>query len=215
VILQEPSLTSYADDLFGEEGALLREFRREAVAEGLPSIQVPTDLGRLLGVLISMKRARKVLEIGTLFGYSAIVMARAMPEDGKLITLEVNPKHAEIAARNLERAGVIRKVTIIQGPAELTLASVRGQVFDLVFIDANKDGYPKYLRRALRLTGPGSIIVADNVWRGGAVAAPAAGDPVAQGVATFNKALASEPRLVSTFVPTRNGEDAASISVVR
>jgi predicted O-methyltransferase YrrM len=215
VIMQELSLASYADDLFGGEDELLRELRREAVEEGLPAIQVPTDLGRLLVVLISMKRARKVLEIGTLFGYSAILMARAMPEDGELITLEVDEKHADIARRNLERAGVKERVTVIQGPAEQTLESIGGQVFDLVFIDANKDGYPMYLRRALGLTGPGSIIVADNLWRSGAVAAPAAEDPVVQGIVTFNKAVASEPRLVSTFIPTRGGQDAASISVVR
>jgi predicted O-methyltransferase YrrM len=209
------SFSKYADGILGGEDQLLAELRRAAALDGLPSIQVPTDLGRLLTVLVMMLPARRVLEIGTLFGYSAILMARAMPQDGLLTTLEVDPKHAGIARANLEKASVADLVSVVEGPALHTLDGLRGEVFDLIFIDADKDSYPAYLERAIELSRPGTVIVADNVWRGGCVVAPAEGDSSNVGLAEFNKALGNDDRLVSTFIATRDGEDAASISVVR
>jgi predicted O-methyltransferase YrrM len=209
------SFTEYSETIFGGEDELLAEMRRAATEEGLPTIQVPTDLGRLLAVLVTLLPAKRILEIGTLFGYSAILMARAMPPGGSLTTLEVDPKHAQIARTNLERAEVADRVSIVQGPALQTLDTFRGEVFDLVFIDADKDSYPDYLQRAIELTRPGSVIVADNVWRAGRVVAPQSDDAGTTALAQFNRMLGADHRLVSTFIPTRDGEDGASVSVVR
>jgi predicted O-methyltransferase YrrM len=206
------TLDEYAQKLFGGEDVLLNEMRREAEEKGIPAIQVPPDLGRLLRLLMVQTQAKSVLEIGTLFGYSSILMARAMPVDGRLVTLEVNPMHADVAQQNLERAGVAEKVWIMRGPAAETLESLRGQIFDLVFIDADKDSYPRYLELSLHLVRSGSIIVADNVWRNGAVLAPQ--DSTAEGAARFNELLARDTRLQSTMIATRGGADAASVSIV-
>jgi predicted O-methyltransferase YrrM len=211
--MNRTTMDEYALRLFGGEDALLEGMRREAEEQGIPTIQVPPDLGRLLRLLIVQTRARKVLEIGTLFGYSSILMARAMPDDGTLVTLEVNSRHADLAQQNLERAGVADRVTIVRGPAAQSLESLRGQIFDFVFIDADKDSYPLYLDLSLPLVTSGSIIVADNVWRDGAVLVPE--DSTSRGAASFNERLAGEPRLQSTMIATRGGADAASISVVR
>jgi predicted O-methyltransferase YrrM len=213
--LKTISFTEYADNIFGGEDPLLADMRRAATEEGLPSIQVPTDLGRVLTVLITVLPARRILEIGTLFGYSAILMARAMPAGGTLTSLEVDAKHAQVARANLERANVADRVSIVHGPALQSLDALQGEVFDLIFIDADKDSYPEYLQRAIGLSRSGSVIVADNVWRAGSVADPPADNAGTLGLARFNRALGDDDRLVSTFVATRNGEDAASVSVVR
>lgn len=212
--MPDMTLRQYGDELFGGEDPLLREIREEAADLGLPTIQVPLEVGRLLAVLIAQAGARRALEIGTLFGYSAILMARALPPGGTILTLEVDPRHAELARRNFRRADVLDKVELYEGPALETLASLQGQTFDLVFIDANKDGYPEYLQQALNLTRAGSLIVADNVWRQGGAADPR-GDEGNRAIARFNREVAQNPRLVSTIVPTRDCSDATSISVVR
>ncbi|MGH2441589.1 MAG: O-methyltransferase [Chloroflexota bacterium] len=212
--MAETSLGQYADTLFGGEDDMLAAMRRDAQTEDLPSIQVPTELGRLLQLLIRASGVRSVLEIGTLFGYSATIIARALPPDGRLTTLEANPKHAEAARRNLDRAGVSAKVSLLEGPALNSLPGLQGQTFDLVFIDADKPSYPAYLEWALQVTEPGSLIIADNVWRSGSVIEDTQ-DDAATGMAEFNRALAGNPRLLSTFVSTRDGEDAASVSVVQ
>lgn len=206
------NLGAYAQSLFGDEDPVLREIREEAVREGLPEIQVPMDLARLLALLVRQSGARRALEIGTLFGYSGTVIARALPEEGRLITLEANEKHAEFSRRSFERTGVSRKVEVRLGPALESLEDLRGSEFDLVFIDADKDNYPHYLDWALQLTRAGGLIIADNVWRGGAVTEPQ--DPAAMGMAQFNRKLAENQRLLSTFVATRDCGDAASISLV-
>jgi predicted O-methyltransferase YrrM len=213
--MAEMTLGQYVDDLFGGEDELLRTMRVEAEQQGLPLIQVPLDLGRLLRLLIAQASVTSILEIGTLFGYSAVLMARALPPEAKLLTLEVNPVHAELARKNVARAGVNSKVEIREGPALETLAALRGETFDLIFIDANKDQYPDYLREALGLTHPGSLIVADNVWRRGEVVDPAASDAGNQGIARFNREIATHPRLLSTIIPTRDCSDATSVSLVR
>lgn len=209
--MRDAALEAYATALFGDEDEMLRTMRREAEGAGLPSIQVPLELGRLLAVFAA--RAESVLEIGTLFGYSTVLMARALPPKGHITSLEVVPKHAALARANVERAGLVGKVTIREGNALEILKSLDSQSFDLVFIDADKESYPAYLEASLGLVHADSIIVADNVWRGGAVLDPES--DVAAGVARFNQRLATTDRLRSTFVSTRGGADAASISVVR
>lgn len=211
--MADESVDQYANSLFGGEDALLRAMREEAEREGLPAIQVPSELGRILTLLILATGAKRVLEIGTLFGYSAVLIGRALPEDGHLTTLEVNPKHAALASRNLEKAGLSNRVTIREGDAHASLAELRGETFDFVFIDADKDSYPEYLQAALELTVPGSVIIADNVWRHGSVVDPQ--DGAAEGAARFNRDLAAESRLYSTIISTRDGGDAASVSVVK
>ena len=208
------TLSEYARELFGGEDELLRTLRAEATERGLPGIQVPLELGRLLQLLIVQTRARRVLEIGTLFGYSAIVMARVL-SDGRLITLEVDRQRAELAKHNFERAGVADRVDVRVGSALDVLPTLEEATFDLVFIDADKESYSEYLRWALRLTRPGSVIVADNIWRGGSVVAPDSDDIQNRAVAEFSREIAENPSLISVIVPRLDLSDAASVSVVR
>lgn len=213
--VSNPSLGEYSERLFGSEDQLLHDMRLEAEKKGIPAIQVPLDLGRLLATVIMQSGAKRILEIGTLFGYSAILMARALPPEGRIVTLEVNRLHASIAENNFSRAKVDDKVEVRQGPALASLEQLQQDQFDLVFIDADKDTYPEYLDWALRLTHPGSVIMADNVWRGGAAVEPGPDDSASRGIAAFNRKLAQNPILVSTIIPTRDGADAVSLSVVR
>ncbi len=213
--MAEPSLAAYTGTLFGEEDELLRSMRLEAEQEGIPLIQVPLELGRLLSLFIVQSKAGRILEVGTLFGYSAVLMARAMPMDGRITTLEFDPHHAEVAARNLQRAGVADRVEIKRGAALESLSALQGETFDLVFIDADKTNYPAYLDWALQLTHPGSVIVADNVWRGGSVLDPSQEDSNSVALRQFNQKLAAETRLICTIVPTKDGADAAAVGVVR
>lgn len=208
------TLDEYGTALFGGEDDFLRAIREEAIREGLPAIQVPPELGRLLSVLVAARGARSVLEIGTLFGYSTILLARALPLDGRVTSLEVNPKHADLARRNVQRAGLADRVEIELGPALESLQNLNGRTFDLVFIDADKPAYPDYLEWALRLTSPGDVIVADNVWRRGEVLLDDA-DEAASAMARFNRLVADNRRLRTTIVSTRDGGDAAIVSVVR
>lgn len=206
------SLDQYADTLLGEDDQLLRGMQEEAKRRNLPMIQVPSDLGRLLALLVRATGARRVLEIGTLFGYSGVVMARALPDGGSLVTLEANPKHAAAAAENFKHAGVADRVRIVEGDARRSLSSLAGEMFDLIFIDADKVSYPAYVEAALEMSHPGTVIVADNVWRDGSVTEPDSDD--LRGLGEFNRRIARESRLHSTFVATREGSDAASLSVV-
>jgi predicted O-methyltransferase YrrM len=187
--------------------------REEAHEMGIPPIQVPSDLGRLLTLLINITRPRRVLEIGTLFGYSSVLMARALPDGGHITTLEVSSKHAQVARSNFDRAGVADRVTVIEGNALDTLVSLDTEPFDLIFIDADKPGYPNYLDAALRVSRPGTVIVADNVWRDGAVLHP--DDDGTAALARFNQNVASHSSLLSAIVATRGCSDAAMVSVVR
>ena len=212
--MQETTLSGYVRTLYGDEDDTLREMRARAEEEGLPAIQVPLELGRLLQVLVMQSRAERVLEIGTLFGYSTVLMARALLSTGTITTLEVAPKHAELARSNFERAGLADRITIMTGPALESLEHLAGNEFDFVFIDADKATYPRYLDQALRLTRPGATIVADNIWRDGAVMILGTGNADNEGVAEFNRAVASNPRLLTSVIPTRDGRDGTSVSVV-
>ena len=178
---------------------------RASEAAGLPAIQVSPLQGRMLMLLAQMAGAKRILEIGTLGGYSTIWLARALPKGGELVTLEAEPLHAETAKANIARAGFSHLVEIKLGPAAETLAAmVQDGVrpFDFIFIDADKPGYPAYLELSLKLSWPGSVIVADNMVRGGAVADAASEDESVKAVRAFNEMLAADKRLSATAVQT-------------
>jgi predicted O-methyltransferase YrrM len=205
----EQSRWTAVDDYFAgalaREDAALVEAIRSSDAAGLPPHAVSPTQGKLLSILARMVGARAILEIGTLGGYSTIWLARALPEGGCVVTLEANPKHAEVARANLARAGVAAAVDVRVGRAADSLARLvdeGGGPFDLVFIDADKPSNPEYLAWSLKLVRAGSILVADNVVRGGAVADAASDDPNVRGVRRFTELVADEPRLDATALQT-------------
>ena len=186
---------------------------------GLPAIAVAPPQGKLLHLIARIHGAKSILEIGTLGGYSTIWLARTLPAGARLVTLEADPKHAEVARANIARAGLAEVVELRVGPALDTLPRLAAEgagPFDLVFIDADKQGYPDYLAWALRLTRPGSLIIADNVVRKGAVADPDSDDPRVRGVRRFNELLAAEPRVSACAIQTvgSKGYDGFAIALV-
>lgn len=209
----------YIADRFAVEDEALTAALEDSEAAGLPSISVSAAQGSLLHVLVRAVGARSVLEIGTLGGYSTIWLARALPADGRMITLEANPTHAAVAQRNLERAGVADKVEIRTGPAQETLPALIAEgagPFDFIFIDADKEGYPAYLALTLELARPGTLIVADNVIRDGRVLDETSNDANVQGARRFNDLLAAEPRVTATLLQTvgSKGYDGFALAVV-
>jgi predicted O-methyltransferase YrrM len=184
----------------------LEDALRANAAAGLPAIDVAPNQGKLLYLIAQLLGARRILEIGTLGGYSTIWLARALPAGGTLVTLEVDPKHAEVARANLARAGLTQVVDVRVGRALDTLAALAGQLFDLVFIDADKPNNPAYLAWALRLTRPGSAIVVDNVVREGAILDATSDDPRIHGTRSLFEAVAREPRLEATAIQTVGGK---------
>jgi len=170
-------------------------------AAGLPDIAISAAEGRQLELMARMIGARRILEIGTLGGYSTIWLARALPADGKVITLEYSPKHAEVARNNIARAGFASRVEVMTGAGLDLLPQLEGP-FDFFFIDANKDDYPEYFRWAVKLSRPGSIIVVDNVVREGRVADPKADEPLINGIKKMHEAIAAEPRVTATAIQT-------------
>jgi predicted O-methyltransferase YrrM len=182
-------------------------------AGGLPAINVAPNQGKLLMLLAQMAGARRILEVGTLGGYSTIWLARALPADGELVTLEYSPKHAEVARRNIARAGFAAQVEVKVGAAIDTLPTLAGP-FDFIFIDADKQGYPDYFRWALQLSRPGTVIVADNVVRAGKVLAPA-GDAMAEGVLRMMQLAAAEPRVSATAVQTVGSKGWDGFALIR
>jgi predicted O-methyltransferase YrrM len=165
--------------------------------------------------MAKMSGAKRILEIGTLGGYSTLWLARALPPGGSLITLEYSPKHAEVARANLAHAGVGELVEVKVGAALDTLPTLQGP-FDFFFIDANKDGYPDYFRWAVKLSRPGSVIVADNMVRQGTVIDAASTDPAVQGVRQLLEAVAAEPRVSASVIQTvgARGYDGYLVAVV-
>jgi predicted O-methyltransferase YrrM len=185
-------------------------------ATGLPPHEVTPLQGRLLELLARLVGARTILELGTLGGYSTIWLARGLREGGRIVTLEVSPEYARVARQNIERAGFAELVHLRVGPALETLAALDGP-FDLVFVDADKRSNPDYLGEAVRLSRPGTLIVADNVVRGGAVAEPEADDPSVTGVQRFLELVAEHPRLDATAIQTvgSKGWDGFALALVR
>ncbi|SEG44863.1 O-methyltransferase [Paenibacillus sp. UNC499MF] len=172
---------------------------------GLPPIDVAPNQGKLLHLLARSSGARSILEIGTLGGYSTIWLARALPEDGRIVTLEYDPHHAETARQNLRGAGVSHLAELRVGEALGSLEQLDAEgagPFDLIFIDADKPNNPDYFRWALKLSRPGTLIIGDNVIRDGEVANPHSTDPRVQGVRTFLELIAAEPRVTATALQT-------------
>jgi len=213
------AVDSYISDLLVRPDEALEAALEGSEAAGLPAIQVAANQGKLLHLLARLQGARSILEVGTLGGYSTIWLARALPPGGRLITLELEPRHAEVARANIARAGLAERVEVRVGPASESLPRLTQEgvePFDLVFIDADKEGYPDYLGWALRLTRPGSLIVADNVVRGGALIDPDSSDPRVQAVRRFIELVAAEPRLDATVIQTvgSKGYDGLAFAVV-
>jgi caffeoyl-CoA O-methyltransferase len=216
---QWTAVDRYITDLFVPHDPALDAALQATADAGMPLINVAPNQGKLLHILALTHGARSILEIGTLGGYSTIWLARALPPGGRLITLEADPKHAQVARTNLARAGLAGIVEVRLGRALDTLPQLategRGP-FDLVFIDADKPNTTAYFEWALKLTRRGSLIITDNVVRNGAVADPASQDASVQGVRRFNAALAAEPRVTATVIQTvgSKGYDGLAIAVV-
>jgi predicted O-methyltransferase YrrM len=209
----------YITDLFVPPDPVLDTALQASVEAGLPQINVAPNQGKLLQILALSCGARSILEIGTLGGYSTIWLARALPADGRLITLEADPKHAEVARANLVGAGLGDMVEVRLGQALDTLPQLAAEghgPFDLVFIDADKANTPAYFQWALTLTRRGSLIITDNVVRQGTVVDAASDDASVQGVRHFNAALAAEPRVTATVIQTvgSKGYDGLAIAIV-
>jgi predicted O-methyltransferase YrrM len=207
-----------AEKLIPADAALDAAMAANAAAE-LPAIDVTPLQGRLLHLLAKLVGARRILEIGTLGGYSTIWMARALPADGRVITLELLAKHAEVAQANLERAGAASRVEIRVGPALDSLAKLaeeKPEPFDLIFIDADKANNAVYLKWALGFSRPGSLIIVDNVVRDGAIVDGDDPDPDVQGSRRLFEAMGAEPRLIATALQTvcGKGYDGFAIALV-
>jgi len=212
-------IEKYIESLFVRPDAVLAQNISDADAAGLPPIQVAPNQGKLLYLLTKMCGASRVLEIGTLGGYSTTWLARALLEGGMITSLELDQKHADVARKNVDRAGVGTRVTIHVGPAEQTLQRLieqRVPTFDLIFIDADKPGYPSYLDLSLQLSRPGTVILADNLIRDGGVLDAAPQEENARAARAFNAMLAADPRLESIIIPVLGKKvDGMSISIVK
>ncbi|HLX62790.1 MAG TPA: O-methyltransferase [Planctomycetota bacterium] len=195
----------YIEELFTKPDAALVEAIRVSDAAGLPEIHVSPNEGKVLFMLAKICGANRILEIGLLGGYSTIFLARALPPDGKVVSLELEERHAAVARKNLERAGVSARCDIRVGSALDTLARMHAAneaPFDFIFIDADKDNYPAYFDSVMsHFVHSGSVIVGDNVIRNGRVLEDAAGDSIVRGVQIFNRKMAEDPRLESIAIP--------------
>ncbi len=211
------AVDQYITDLLVPSDPALEAALEASAAAGLPAINVAPNQGKLLEILARLTGARAILEIGTLGGYSTIWLARALPADGRLITLEADPKHAEVARANIARAGLAASVEVRLGKALETLPAVAAEghgPFDLVFIDADKPNNPDYFAWAMRLTRPGSLIIVDNVVRDGAVADPNSTDPSVQSVRRLNEIVAAEPRVSATAIQTVGSKGYDGLAII-
>ena len=208
------AVDQYVQQVVGTSDAALEAALERSAAAGLPAISVSPAQGKLLHLLARATAARRILEVGTLGGYSAIWLGRAVAPDGRVVTLELSEEHAAVARENLAAAGLADVVEVVVGRAVDTLSGMQDD-FDLVFVDADKPSNADYVSEALRLTHPGSVIVVDNVVRGGAVIDPD-GDANVQGVRRLNDLLRSEPRLSATTVQTvgSKGYDGFTLALV-
>jgi|SRR5579884_2178453 len=202
----------YIAGLFSAEDELLASLRDEAERTGLPPIAISADEGRLLQVLLTAISARRVLEVGTLGGYSAICMARVLPPGGQLLSIEIDERHAAFARRYIDRAGLSDRAQVRVGRALDILPSLDGERYDVMFLDADKEPLPTYFQWALRLVRPGGLIIGDNALWGGRVYESADSDDSARGIREFNRRMATDPRVLSIIVPTHDG---VAVAVVR
>jgi predicted O-methyltransferase YrrM len=207
------------NDLLRTEDDALKAARQSAADAGMPAIEVSAQHGKLLFLLVTAMRATRVLEIGTLAGYSTIQLARGVGPGGRVVTLEYEPKHAEVARENLARAGVDDRVEVIVGAAldTLPLLADRGEAFDLIFIDADKENNVAYVEWAIKLGARGSVIVVDNIARFGRVLDPAPDDQQARAVRDMLEMMGSNPRLDAAAIQTvgTKGWDGFAVAIVK
>lgn len=214
-------IKDYLCSLFAADDDVLLTIKKNAKLAGLPEIEVPSNVGKLLYCLAKIQRPRRVLEVGTLAGYSTVWLGRALPEGGKIISLELYSIHVDVARKNLALAGLENKVEIREGLAELLMDEMIAQgeePFDLVFIDADKENYPLYLEKALKLSRSGTLILSDNlIPKGDEIGSPHSLESA--GIYQFNQKMASHPQLESVLTTTIVGSqgriDALGISIVR
>jgi predicted O-methyltransferase YrrM len=212
-------IDEYVENLFVTPDAVLDQNLKDADAAGLPPIAVSPGQGKWIYLIAKIAHAQRVLEIGTLGGYSTTWLARALPKNGELVTLEMSHVNAGVARKNLERAGVSDMVDIRVGRASDTLQKMieaEELPFDLIFIDADKTGYVGYLHQVLHLSHPGTVILADNLIRHGDILPEVSPDENAAGVKAYNALIATHPRLESILLPVLKGKvDGMSISLVK
>ncbi len=211
-------IDDYIQGLLPPDEALLSTLD-SSERNGLPQINVSPNEGRLLYILAKLCGAKKMLEIGTLGGFSTINLARALPDGGKLLSLEYSPKHADVARANIEHAGLSGKVEVRVGAGLDLLPQIEANgegPFDLFFIDADKENYPGYMEWAIRLSHPGSIILSDNLIRNGVVISPSPDDTSATVISRYNRELTSNPRLETVILPIiRESVDGLGITIVK
>ncbi|MGA2668155.1 MAG: O-methyltransferase [Ignavibacteria bacterium] len=197
-------LYQYILDTFVEEDDILKSVVRKTEEKDFPLIQISPELGKFLQMLVIMIRAEKILEIGTLAGYSAIWMARALPKNGKLITLERDQEHAIASRENFKRAGLEAKIEIITGDAVKSLDKLSDEKFDLAFIDADKTKYPVYFDKVIKMMNHGGIITADNTLKKGEIISQTPDDEVL-GTRKLNEKMSKDPRITSLLIPISDG----------
>ncbi len=213
------SVDQYISGLLGAEDEALQATTASIEKENIPQISVSANQGKFLHILAKVCNAKKILEIGTLAGYSTIWMARALPADGRLISLEFDQHHADVARKNIDRAGLGKQVEIKVGKAIDLLPKLKAEdagPFDMIFIDADKPPYAEYFEWALKLSRPGTLIVADNVIREGKVLDPGSQDPMVGGAQRFNRVLAANKDVTATIIQTVGSKehDGMAIAVV-
>jgi caffeoyl-CoA O-methyltransferase len=199
------AVDQYIGSLFNDQDDVLFTTEQSITDAGIPPISVSPNQGKLLHLLAQLCHAQKILELGTLAGYSTIWLARALPENGQLVTLELDPKHADVARKNIIRAGLDNIVNIRIGKALEILPQIQAEgiaPFDMIFIDADKRPYTEYFEWALKLSRPGTLIIADNVIREGKVLDEKSADEMVTGVQRFNKALSTNPAVTATIIQT-------------
>lgn len=197
-------LSDYVSELFVREDDMLAFVRQQTAEHGLPPINLQPYEGRMMQLLVMMSGARKIIEVGTLAGYSGIWIARGLPSDGKLVTIEKSSQHARLARAHFDRAGLNDKVTVLQGDGMQILRTLEGNApYDLLFIDADKSNYPNYLQWAIAHLRVGGTVMAHNAFWGGRIFAPESEDD--RGLVAFNQALAQHPSLESTILEIGDG----------
>ena len=194
----------YITELFAAEDPILSNIRARHESEKLPAINVSPEEGKLLHLLLLLIQAKTVLEIGSLGGYSGVWLARALPADGRLVTIERDPKHARIAREAFAAAGLQDRIELIEGPALEVLPTLKPG-FDAVFIDADKEPLPHYFAWGMKLLRRGGLLLSDNAFFHGAAVDPNDQSPNAEGVRKFNELASRDPRLVATIIPVRDG----------
>ena len=214
------SVDQYISQLFGDEDDCLKATEQSIIESGIPQISISPNQGKLLQLLAQLCNAKKILEIGTLGGYSTIWMARALPENGKLITLEIDEKHAAVAQQNFNHCGLASKIEIKLGKAIEILPQLEAAgagPFDMIFIDADKPPYTEYFQWALKLSKPGTLIIADNVIRDGKVLLEESPDEMVAGVKRFNEYLANCTEVSATIFQTVGSKehDGMAMAIVK